>query len=178
MVAFKDSSKAAAPAPDPHEELIKSYLGSDAAGRGSTGAISLTAVAAGAGAPGPHAQQAGDQGPQQAPQQELAQLMGRRALVAAAALSGRTSSGLADMLAAYSPTAEAAAAAVGAGETFDEVSRQQQQQLQQRPLHAASDGSAYSRTSSGASSAQEDSALLHGRASRAGPQPGGSDENV
>lgn len=209
MVAFKDSSKAAAPAPDPHEELIKSYLGSGSGepgsgGPGSGGTISLTAVAAGSSAgslPGgavrlQSQRSDGAQRAQQAQQQELAQLMSRRALVAAAALSGRTSSGLADMLAAYSPTAETAAGAAGAGPLNDSAQQQQQQQVASgasgeqltcsaRPAlpsgaqnSLAAPPSAYSRASSGASSAQEDSALLQGRGSASGGKPGGSDENV
>lgn len=194
MVAFKEGSKAAEPAPDPHEQLIKSYLGGS---RGSGDTISLTAVAAGAGAAelaggasGPHVQQAEGQGAQRAQQEGLAQLMGRRALVAAAALSGRTSSGLADMLAAHSPTAEAA----GSG-TFAADGQQQQRSLSaagsgvgQQVLPAAAPlsrqgslaapPSTYSRTSSGASSAGEDLALLQWQGRGSGPGSGGSENNV
>ncbi|KAL4457555.1 hypothetical protein ABPG75_012420 [Micractinium tetrahymenae] len=195
MVAFKESSKAAGPAPDPHEELIKSYIG----GNGSSGTISLTAVAAGGGAAGLPAGAGCPCEQQQAQQQEQARLMSRRALVAAAALSGRTSSGLADMLAAYSPTAQAAAASAGAA-SFDAEDGRHQHQQHTHPLQAASSSSghqgpspapslsrqsslggppsAYSRSSSGASSAGEGLALLHGRSSGLDPRAQGSDENV
>ena len=135
MVAFKDAVKQGEEA---EEGYIKSYRqtasASPAAGPAVVPGTAVPVVGSGvAGRPS----SGGSSGASGAPGQQDVALMSRRALVAAAALSGRTTSGISDVVgdlsASNTPTAAGAELAMAAwGSSHRPSSRHQQQQGQQQ----------------------------------------------
>lgn len=133
MVAFKEAGKQAE---EDQEGYIKSYRLTATAGPSTGPATAVAAPGGSSAVVGPGSGSGGSGSGAVHSQQEA--LMSRRALVAAAALSGRTTSGISDVVgdlsASNTPTAAGAELAMAAwGGSHRPASRHQQQQLQQQP---------------------------------------------